>query len=148
VKVLITIDDNTLNDYQKISPLNGDNPLFLDKYLDDGECQEIILDGIIDYVPIEHTQQYVTSLAKKLKIGGKLIIIGIDALEVAQSYYNGIINTIQFNKLTFGEKRHTWEFKQGLVQLEELCELLKSLNLKIINKRLYNFKYSITVERS
>ena len=147
MKVLLTIDDQSLNGYRKISPINGENPLFLDRWIDDGECYEIIVDGILDYVPFEQLQNYVTGLSKKLAKNGKLIVVGTDALEIAHSYFSGIIDTPQYNKLVYGEKRHSWEFKQGMLQLEELCELFKSLNLKIINKRLYNFKYSITVER-
>lgn len=129
-----------------ISPEKGDNFFDLDKFLDHNECSEIFF-TLTDYVPTSKLADMVARLTTKLAHGGKLNLTGTDALVVTQSFQNGRINILEFNNLVYGKRDKVWAFKQSLVSLNDVVAIFKANNLKVTQKRLSDFTYSVIGER-
>lgn len=149
MKVWIGVDDKPFeaSTYRIISPINGENPLEIASLLDDNECDEIVVDNILEFIPFARINEYLSLLVSKLRHGGKLHIHGLDANEVNKAYYGGMITLEQYNNMIFGSKTHAWAFFQSITNIYEITQVLKSAGLKILNKRLPNFHYSISAER-
>jgi len=58
----------------------------LDKYADDAELDELSAVDVIDYLPLNSCEQSLSNWFKKIRIGGKIIIGGIDLFEVSKSF--------------------------------------------------------------
>lgn len=147
MKLLVTenIPDQS-TDQLVISPEKGDNIYDLDKFVDHNECEEITF-TLPDYIPTDKLAGVINALANKLAHKGRLTIIGTDALEVTTAYKNGRIDILHFNTLVFGQRDKVWKFKQSLITLSDAVTLMKLQGLKIIQKRLSDFTYSVVGER-
>lgn len=147
MKVRLAIDDFHLNGFLLISPLDGKNPIKIDQFVDDGECEEIILEDILDYVPTSQVMNYIKSLSAKLKHGGTLTICGKDIEILSEEFIRGDINIIDFNKLVFGLQNHAWNFKNNFITLNDLNEIFLSLGMKILQRELNGHNFIIKIER-
>lgn len=148
MKVWISVDNPIEStNYRIICPLNGENPIDINALLDNNECEEIIVQDVLERIPLQNIGEYVKLLVSKLRHKGKLHISGVDADEVTKAYNNGEISINQLNSFLFGQKQHAWDFSQSVVNLFEVVNVLKSLGMKIIHKRLANLHYSVSVER-
>lgn len=148
MKLQLAVTQHKLSGYTLVSPLNGDNPLNLELYVDNGEAEEIVCDNILEYVPIENLGIYLQNLTAKLAHGGKLIITSTDLDLVVQAYIRREINTLDVNQILYGQKTHAWDFKISCVNMFELTEVLKSLGLKIMEKRYHKYNYVVVGVRS
>jgi hypothetical protein len=149
MKVWISVDNKPFeaSSYKIISPVNGDNPLNLDEYIDTNECEEIVVEDVLESLPHNSIATYISHLATKLRHGGQITISGSDTNEINKAYYISAISLTEYNQFVFGTKASAWHFKQSSTNLNEVTNLLKSAGLKIIHKRLPNFHYSVTAER-
>lgn len=129
-----------------ISPEKGDNLYDLNKYVDHNECQEILC-TLTDYIPTNKLSPYIGELSAKLAHGGKLTIIGTDALEVVHAFKNGRMDILAFNELVYGKRNKVWAFKQSLISLHDVTAIMRTHNLKITQKRISDFTYSVVGER-
>lgn len=136
MKIQITIDDKPMSGYLYISPKNGQNLYNLDNILSDNECLEIWADKILDYIPLDKIQIFVTQLLKKLRHGGKIILGGTDIYEVSKQLMNGKINTQDCNIIMYGSQKSTWDIKRSSLTLVDLSDLLVQLGLRITKKRI------------
>jgi hypothetical protein len=148
MKVLITenLPSHPWKEGIVISPEKGDNFFDLDKFLDHNECSEIFF-TLTDYVPTSQLSDAIAKLSTKLAHGGKLVISGTDALVVTQAFQNGRINILEFNELVYGKRNKVWAFKQSLVALNDVVAICKANGLKVTQKRLSDFTYSVIGER-
>lgn len=147
MKLLITnIQPNEKFDGVIICPENGDNIYDLNKFVDHNECSEITC-NVINYVPTQSLKGYIGELSVKLAHKGKLIILATDAIEVTKAFHLGRIDILTFNSLVYGDRTKVWEFRQSLVSLHDVVELMKLNGLKVLQKRLNEFKFSVIGER-
>lgn len=147
MKLLLNNTNVGLSGYLHVSPMNGDNPTDLDRYVDNNECSEILCDEIINYIPITELYKYFVKLESKLAHNGKLIINSNDSIEIAKLYHNGNIDTLTFNNLIYGTRANTWEFKQSVICLDEAVAIFKNLNLKILSKKISQYNFILVGER-
>ncbi len=150
MKLWITTKINPFesSDYKVLSPLNGESPFDIDKFADDGECEEIVLEDILSFVPFPNIKLYLQKAASKLAHNGRLIVSGTDVLEVCKEYYFGRIALQHFNELVLGDKSHAWAFKQSGITLFEVRQYLSEIGLQIIQQKLPYLEYSITAKRN
>ena len=148
MKLWISVDKPfEASNYKIISPLDGNSPFDIDKYVDNNEATEIVLDNILGYIPVHNIQPYINKVIGKLAHKGQLIVNDIDALQVVKDYYYGQISIVDFNNLLYGGKTHSWDFKQSCVTLNEISHYINQAGLRTIQKRLPHLHYSIIAER-
>lgn len=146
MRLLITENPNQEFNGTILSPEKGDNFQDLDKYVDHNECEDIVF-TLTDYIGNSQLAEVIKKLSTKLAHKGKLTIVGSDAIIVSKALYHGSINILKFNELVYGSRDRVWAFKQGLVTLNDIVEILKLQKLKITKKRISDFTYSVTGER-
>lgn len=156
MKVLITLREKSiLEDYLNFCPLINEerdnvkkidiNTLSIDSYIDDGELEEIIIDNMLDCVPITQTLNILNKLIKKVKHGGTIIINGIDAYLVAKAFVEMKISIEEFNVLLHGTDR---EIQRTLgLTCSGVSNFLSESGLKIIHRRIDSFQYSVKAAR-
>lgn len=152
MKLHISINKAPLNGYTNISPMGGEekficNPKNLEGLVEDAQCTEIIAEDILDYIASNDILNFLTYYVKKLRHKGKLIIGGTDLYSLCKAVVTKNLNVLLTNHLLHGEQTHPWDFKYGQISLDDLVDLLKSLGLKILKKRVNGYKMVVEAER-
>ena len=134
-----------LGDEQKTGYENLGDVRNLDSTVCDAEAVEILALDIIDYIPINETNKTLDHWISKLRMGGRLIIGGVDAFSVAKAFSSYQIDIHEYNELVHGtnKQRLVSLTMGGLVDYFE-----KKHELKVIKKRYDRFSYLIEVERT
>jgi len=121
------------------------NTLSIDKYVDDGELEELIVEGILDCVPITQAMNIIKSLVRKIRHGGVIIITGIDAYLVAKAFVEIRITIEKFNVLMHGTDQ---DLQKTLnLTCSGVAHFLSEAGLKVVNRRIDNFQYSVKALR-
>lgn len=116
----------------------------LDSTVCDAEATEILALDVIDYIPIDKTNKTLDHWISKLRMGGKLIVGGVDAFSVAKAFSSYQIGINEYNELIHGVNR----LRLVSLTMGGLVDYFKTKHeLKIIKKRYYEFSYFIEVER-
>ena len=98
--------------------------------VDDASCKEIVLDsvlGMVDSPTVLFQQAF-----KKMRHGCHLIVTCADAYSICEAYVTSEITSQVYTDLVKDIKTH--------FSLENVCELLTTLDVKIIKKRLDGFE--------
>ena len=119
----------------------------LDELADDAECTEIIVNSLYDFLNLEDAVNSIKHLSKKLRHKGKIVLIGSDARELCRKFVEGSINIINFNEEIHGSFEETWDVKMSHFTMESMSELLESLGLQVVKKRLDNYNYLVEAIR-
>jgi hypothetical protein len=119
--------------------------LSLDEYAEDGELEEIILDNILDYVPITQVINVVNAVIKKLRHGGIVIVIGIDAYLVSKAFVDISMSIEQFNILLHGDNPDL--LKTVNLTCQGVSNFLVENRLEILQRRIDIFQYSVKAKR-
>lgn len=158
---LLMYSDNILGGYTNVDPypvqsnneqsfteekVQGDVQN-LDWLVDDGECDEIIADDILDFVPINKKVEVIQNIARKVKFGGKLTLGGIDSYEVSKAYSLLNINMEEALFLLYGDPNYPFGNRKGCFNLLSVVDMLGQMGFKPLQKRILNYKYSIVAER-
>lgn len=147
MKFRLGIDNQEISGYTLISPIKGQNPISLSDWIDDGEANEIIVDNILEFVPVEQLMPFIKALVSKLKRGGTATIVSNDINILCEKFIRGELNVIQFNKIIFGEKNFAWNFRLSAVSLADINDICKLLQVNILERRLNDYQFIIKVER-
>jgi len=153
MKIRITVGaKEKLNGYLNVDPISKFDDLSvdirnLDDVVSDAECTEIISEGVIDFLSREDFVLSINNWVKKMRHGGKIIIISIDALETAKSLFRNKINIETFNNLIHGGFSAGWDVFLSHTTLEELSGLLESLGLTITKKRINGLNLIVEAKR-
>jgi hypothetical protein len=147
--------DNVLSGFLNIDPFAKDEDIKknkgrvdnLDEICEDAECLSIIAEDIIDYFSSKEVDNIISHWIKKLRHGGKIVIGGIDLIEVSRSFNNKYIDLINTNLLLFGDQSESWKYRKSCLTSSELVKGLQGLGLNILKNRINNYKYTIEAER-
>ena len=123
------IEEN--NDMECHIPLHDQN---LDEYADDGELEELVSDGTVEYIPIHKVMEVLMGWVKKIKHGGTIIVSGVDAYLTAKAFVDGYISIEQFNVYVHGTPNE--DNKTVNLTTIGIVNLMVSLGLTIKHKRL------------
>lgn len=108
---------------------------------DAGELDCLWLDDVLNNVPIDKVDNVFREYVSLVKKGGTLIVNGTDIYEVSKALASYNISVQDANKLLYeGGKANGFN-------ISFVIDTLKSYGLKIITKRISNFKYSVEAER-
>lgn len=138
----LNIDPNLDHDGKVVCPLDN-----LNDHVDDAECEEILALDVLEYIPKELADKTVVHWLSKLAHGGKIILSGINARQVAKAILNKSIDIDAANILMYGEQNHPWQRKYGITDIQRLSDVLTGLGLKVISKQLDGFKMTVIAER-
>lgn len=108
---------------------------------DAGEVDELWLDDVLSGIPIDKVDDAFSDFVKLVKRGGKIIVNGTDIYEVCKSMASYNISIGDANRLLYGSGN------KNCYSTAFVAETLKGLGLKIVSKRISDFKYSVEATR-
>jgi hypothetical protein len=115
----------------------------LNRWAEDAEITELIANDVIDYFPMQDAPKIIAGWVRKLRIGGKIVISGIDLPLVAKSLSQRQIDTKTAVMLLHGSQEEPHLVRRFQVSLPEICNLLEQMGLKIMKKRHMGFAYVV-----
>lgn len=113
---------------------------------DAGELDELLVDEVLDYMPITKVEDILSSLTKLLRVGGTIVVTGTDLYEVCKYFTSYRINILEVNKSIFGENPDKPK-RVGFSALAISNFLEHTTALKIQKRRINNFTYMIEATR-
>ena len=120
----------------------------LDKYADDAELDELSAIDVIDYLPLNSCEQSLSNWFKKIRIGGKIIIGGIDLFEVSKSFSQYRIDLSEANLLIHGEQSKPYLFRKANFTTFGLSEYIsQKFGFNVVKKRINDYHMIIESER-
>lgn len=108
---------------------------------DAGEVDELWLDDVLSGIPIEKVDDAFRDFVRLVKRGGKLIVNGTDIYEVCKAMTSYNISIAEANFLLYGSGN------RNCYSISFVAETLKGLGLKVVSKRISDFKYSVEATR-
>lgn len=143
MKVKIQFDKKEdYGDYIIVSPQED-----LSNICEDAECIELIADDILGYFPGNQVNTILHHWIKKIRIGGTIVITGIDLSEVMRGIQGRSINLTEANILLYGNQEKPYEFRASCLNGLELSKTLKQFGFKIVKNSIENFRYIVKAER-
>ncbi len=106
--------------------------------LDDGAYQEIFVDSCLDFV--EERNKFVQELVKKIRYGGSITISGSDIYEISRAVMGKNLGLEEAGSLLY-------DGRYSISNVFDMSARIQSLGLKLVHKRVNNFKYTIIAER-
>lgn len=148
MKINLSIEKNSLQGYINICPfiteqdsgITKDRIDNIDKYVDDGEAEEIRIVDAIQYFAGIDTEILFHNWIKKLKHGGKLIVVTTDLMQVCRAIANYNLDIDTANTLLYGQQKEQWQFYRAGFTMSQLVDYLQSRGLKITKKRILDYK--------
>jgi hypothetical protein len=102
-------------------------------------CEEIIVSDTLDYIPYENINKTLFDIIQKIRLNGKLIIVGTDVRCVCRLTATDAISIEQFCSLIRGFQSMNTEFN--------IKHLLASAGLKVESSLINHHKYEIIAVR-
>lgn len=97
MKIDIVQDPNSaIQNYKPITISNGNIDFF---EVSDSECTEVRANGVIDQFPAKNLESNFLNLLKKVRIGGKLFVSGIDCNILSRQLMSGQIDEKTFSNV-------------------------------------------------
>ena len=106
--------------------------------LDDAAYEEILVSDNLDFV--DDRDAFTDEIVKKIRYGGKVVVSGVDIFEVARGIIARNIQAQDINQILYLRRC-------SVSNVFDICKKLSSLGLKIINKRINNYRYTVIAER-
>jgi hypothetical protein len=147
MKIRLHIGEFELSGYQnaRIMPEHATRIDSLDFGIDRGEADEIIVEDVVDYIPISKVEGAIKTWSELVKKQGRLVITGTDLQEVAKAVAGYNLSIPDANMLLYGDKEET---KKVAFSITHLCAFLKEkCGLRILKKRVNGFSYAVEAQR-
>ena len=107
--------------------------------ISDNECEYILADKILNEFAHENIINCLSSISQKLRIGGKLIIGGVDLRMFTTSVINNLISTEDASNVVNNCK--------SMSDSTQVANIISQLELKVISTQINGIYYEITAER-
>lgn len=120
----------------------------LDALVCDAEAIEIIVDDVIEYIPMSDLIEVLGKIVKKLRHDGEIIITGVDANAVAQDFASLKLSIEDFNILIHGKQsdRDTCKLST-LTQTGVVNFLTQTFGMKILEQRFEDHTFIVKAKR-
>ena len=120
----------------------------LDKHVDDSELQELRALDVINYVEIDKVESTINNWCQKIRLGGKIIMGGVDLMEVCKSFSEYKTDLTEVNVLLHGQQDKPYLIRKSSFTAIGLCDYLQSrFNFTIIKKRVNSYQMTIEARR-
>lgn len=150
---LLRNSNRVMSGHLNVDILPGENKVQgdianLDPLVDNASCTDIVARNVLEYVPHPEIVNILNHWISKLRHGGKLTIVTTDLRSIAKSIIRDALEPSDYLSLLYGEQRNAFDIKRSILTLGTLSALLESAQLKITNKSMDSFEFSITAERA
>lgn len=119
----------------------------LDGIVDDAECEVLVCDDVLDFIPQDVSGDVLVNWIKKLRHGGTITIGGVDLREVSLAFSRQEIDLQSANILIYGNQRLPVSYRKSSSTIQHVIGLLKSRGLDILDKKVDSCFYSVTARR-
>lgn len=123
------------------------DPTDLEPVADAGEADELLALGVIDYLPLPRADAVLGHWLSRLARGGTIAISAVDLLEVTKSLHNRLISVAEANVLLYGEQQKQWQFRQSSYTAGVLAAELTARGLRVLKKRVSDFRAIVVAQR-
>jgi hypothetical protein len=158
MKINLLIDNpNLLPGYLNIDPTikNPANGLiradlgYLEEFIDDGECEEIIANHVMCYFDGNQIDRILSGWISKLAKGGLLKIVETDLHLVFRKYQTGELDIDKFNELLYGSQNKKWDYKKSFFDIKTLRDCLagNGFQIKEVRKDSDSLSFQVTAEK-
>lgn len=120
----------------------------LDKHVDSSELKELIAYDVLDYISLDKHEDAIENWASKIRMGGKIIIGGVDFFEVSKAFSQYKLGSLEANILIHGTQTKPYLIKRLSHTAVGLSEYLtQRFNFTITKKRVSNYQMVVEAER-
>lgn len=108
--------------------IDGYNPVFIEDNTINIDCpnnsiNEILMINTIEEISCQYVEDFLKKLRTLLRVGGKIVITGIDINCLSRDLINKIIDSDVYNQIIYN--------RRGIYSCKELAEKLNSLGIQI-----------------
>lgn len=129
--------DEAISGYKPVV-VNADG--FVDLFdISDSECVEIRANGVIDKFKASQFETSLVSLLKKVRLGGKVSLSGLDCNVLSRQVISGQLDERSFSAIV--------ENSNSISSLRTVAQILQSQGLKIQTQNLSGYTYQIVAVR-
>jgi hypothetical protein len=122
--------------YQVLEIING--KINIDQF-SDNECVEIIASYSLDFISYPDLNNFISSLASKVRKGGVIVLGGIDTYSLSRAITRDAMSIEEINNLLYSRK--------SLTDINTTKEFAVSLGLEIVSAHLNGINYEIKARR-
>jgi len=129
--------DEAISGYKPVV-VNEDG--FVDLFdISDSECVEIRANGVVDKFKTSQFENNLVSLLKKVRIGGKVSLSGLDCNVLSRQVISGQLDERSFSSIV--------ENSNSISSLRTVAQILQRQGLKIQTQNLSGYTYQIVATR-
>ena len=133
---VVTEGQEVIENFKKVVSKNNSLDL---SGISDNECDTIMANDALDTFTIDEIEKLLTSLAKKLRLTGTMVIGGTDIRLLAKSIINDQMDDLQASRLISSLASAT--------SLDALVRTVGSLGLNVVSTQISGIHYEATVRR-
>lgn len=119
----------------------------LNHVCDAAEVAEIVAHDILDFFPAPMADKVLDHWVSRLAHGGTLTVSVVDLLEVSRAFVARSLDTHQANELLHGKQGQPWEVRMATYHVPVLVDVLARKGLKIMMKRISNYRAVVVAQR-
>ena len=113
---------------------------FVDMFdISDSECTEIRANGILDKFKASQFEASLVSLLKKVRLGGKVTLSGLDCNILSRQLISGKLDEVSFSSIV--------EQCNSISSLKTVSKIIQTQGLKIQTQKLSGYTYQIVATR-
>lgn len=113
---------------------------FMDMFdISDSECTEIRANGILDKFKASQFEASLVSLLKKVRLGGKITLSGLDCNILSRQLITGKLDEPSFSSIV--------EQCNSISSLKTVSRVIQSQGLKVETQKLSGYTYQIVARR-
>ena len=106
-------------------------------------------EDVIDYLPVNEAEKVLDNWLRKIRLGGKIILGGVDLHEVCKALFQYRIELPEANRLIHGEQNHSYLIRRANFTCSSLADFIsQNYNFKIIKKRINDYKMIVEAKRN
>lgn len=107
--------------------------------ISDNECQFILANKILSQFEYNNITNCLSSLRQKIRIGGRLVIGGVDL----RTFNTSVIN----NLISIEDASNVVNDCRSMSDVTQVANIISQLELKVISTQINGIYYEITAER-
>jgi len=121
----------------------------IDKYVDAAEADEVLAMDVIDYIPTIQTKDALTNWISKLRIGGRIVIGGVDIYSISKSIADCSLDIPLANLIIHGKQDKPYLIKRASFSALDLSKYLEEIyGLGIVKKEVLNYRMFVEAQRT
>ena len=145
MKIYFCVNKQPLNGYNSINVATQKVDFGnLDSVCARAECTEMILDDLLEYIPLQQIPGLLAGLITRIRKNGKLIINSLDVNETIKQYSNGLLSIADLNAIVYGNSGIN---KCSAFSHTDLHGILVSNGLQIVSIELLTNSFTIIAQR-